>query len=189
MLPAHRSTMLTACVFVTRDTVRHPRRFVFGKFVHKPNCSWSEAFVNRGLTVYLYIWLPINLYTLLCFWILSIVLLLIKNPFGNWILSLFSGRNLLSRPQSIELAPISGYQHKTQDRIHKPSARVKTNMTNIFIFALTLADGLCCGWFVLSCVLCFFCTEKETSSIDWAQLSRFSPEDGDRIQFSIRYFE
>ena len=43
--------VLTACVFVTRDTVRHPRRFVFGKFVRKPNCSWSEAFMNRGLTV------------------------------------------------------------------------------------------------------------------------------------------
>ena len=45
------STMLTACLFVTRDTVRHLRRFVFGKFVRKPNCSWSEAFVSRGLTV------------------------------------------------------------------------------------------------------------------------------------------
>ena len=44
-------TMLTACVFVTRDAVRHPKRFVFGKFVRKPNCSRSEAFVNRGLTV------------------------------------------------------------------------------------------------------------------------------------------
>jgi len=43
--------MLTACVFVTRDTVRYLRRFVFGKFVRKPNCSWSEAFANRGLTV------------------------------------------------------------------------------------------------------------------------------------------
>jgi len=52
--PAYRSTMLTACVFVTRDMVRHPRRFVFGKFVRKPNCSWSEAFVNRGLTVILH---------------------------------------------------------------------------------------------------------------------------------------
>jgi hypothetical protein len=30
----------------------HPRRFVFRKFVRKPNCSWSEAFLNRGLTVY-----------------------------------------------------------------------------------------------------------------------------------------
>jgi hypothetical protein len=54
ILPGYRSTMLTACVIVTRDTVRHPRRFVFGKFVHKPNCSWSEAFVNRGLTVHLF---------------------------------------------------------------------------------------------------------------------------------------
>ena len=44
-------SFLTACVFVTRDTVRHPRRFVFGKFVRKPNCSRSDAFVNRGLTV------------------------------------------------------------------------------------------------------------------------------------------
>ena len=43
--------VLMVCVFVTRDTVHHPRRFVFGKFVCKPNCSWSEAFVNRGLTV------------------------------------------------------------------------------------------------------------------------------------------
>jgi len=45
--------VLTACVFVTRDTVCHPRRFVFGKFVRNANCSWSEAFVNRGLTVFL----------------------------------------------------------------------------------------------------------------------------------------
>jgi hypothetical protein len=51
IFPAYCSTMLTACVFVTRDTVRHPRRFVFGKFFRKPNCSWSEAFMNRGLTV------------------------------------------------------------------------------------------------------------------------------------------
>jgi len=29
----------SASVFVTRDTVRHPKRFVFGKFVRKPNCS------------------------------------------------------------------------------------------------------------------------------------------------------
>jgi hypothetical protein len=40
-----------ACVFVTRDTVCHPRRFVVGKFVLKLNCSWSEAFVNLYLTV------------------------------------------------------------------------------------------------------------------------------------------
>ena len=57
ILVAYRSTMLTACVFVTRDTVRHPRRFVFGKFVLKPNCSGSEAFVNRGLIVCIYIYI------------------------------------------------------------------------------------------------------------------------------------
>jgi len=56
ILPAYRSTMLMACVFVTRDTVRHLRRFVFGKFVRKPNCSWSEAFVNQGLIVYVILW-------------------------------------------------------------------------------------------------------------------------------------
>ena len=37
--------VLTACVFVTRDTVRHPRCFVFGKFVRKPNCSWTEVWL------------------------------------------------------------------------------------------------------------------------------------------------
>jgi len=37
--------VLTACVFITRDTVRHPRSFVFGKFVRKPNCSWSEVWL------------------------------------------------------------------------------------------------------------------------------------------------
>jgi len=58
ILPAYRSTMLTACVFVSRDTVRHPRRFVFGKLVRKPNYSWSEAFVNRGLNcIYIYIYI------------------------------------------------------------------------------------------------------------------------------------
>jgi hypothetical protein len=50
ILPACRQPLLPACVFVTPDTVRHPRLF-FGKFVHKPICSWWEAFVNRGSTV------------------------------------------------------------------------------------------------------------------------------------------
>ena len=62
-VPAYHSTMLTACVFVTRDTVRHPRRFVFGKFVRKPNCSWSEAFVNRGLTLRTDAWCPVVQFT------------------------------------------------------------------------------------------------------------------------------
>jgi hypothetical protein len=33
ILPACRQPLLPACVFVTRDTVRQPRRFLFGKFV------------------------------------------------------------------------------------------------------------------------------------------------------------
>jgi hypothetical protein len=32
ILPACRQPLLPACVFVTRDTVRHSRRFLFGKF-------------------------------------------------------------------------------------------------------------------------------------------------------------
>ena len=47
ILPAYRSTMLTACVFVTRDTVRHPRRFVRNLFVnrivHDPRRSGTEV--------------------------------------------------------------------------------------------------------------------------------------------------
>jgi hypothetical protein len=39
ILPACRQPLLSACVFVTRDTVRHPRHFMFGKFVHELICS------------------------------------------------------------------------------------------------------------------------------------------------------
>jgi hypothetical protein len=40
ILPAFRQPLLLACVFVTRDTVRHPRCvFFFGKFVREPICS------------------------------------------------------------------------------------------------------------------------------------------------------
>jgi hypothetical protein len=33
ILLACRQPLLPACMFVTRDTVRHPRGFLFGKFV------------------------------------------------------------------------------------------------------------------------------------------------------------
>jgi hypothetical protein len=33
ILPVCRQPLLPACVFVTRDTVRHPIRLLFGKFV------------------------------------------------------------------------------------------------------------------------------------------------------------
>jgi hypothetical protein len=39
ILPACRQPLLPACVFVIRDTVRHLRRFLFGKFVREPICS------------------------------------------------------------------------------------------------------------------------------------------------------
>jgi hypothetical protein len=51
ILPACRQLLLPTCVFITRDTVRHPRRFLFGKFVRKPICSWWKAFMNRCSTV------------------------------------------------------------------------------------------------------------------------------------------
>jgi hypothetical protein len=65
ILPACRQPLLPACVFVTQDTVRHPRGFFFGKFVRDERrsstdlfvmrgvreqiCSWWEAFVMRGV--------------------------------------------------------------------------------------------------------------------------------------------
>jgi hypothetical protein len=43
----------------------------------------------------------------------------------------------------------------------------------ILMFVLTLADGLCCDWF-LHRILCWCrCPEVWASSIEWAQLSRF----------------
>jgi hypothetical protein len=33
--------------------VRNPRRFLLGKFVREPTCSWIGAFVNRGPTVWI----------------------------------------------------------------------------------------------------------------------------------------
>jgi hypothetical protein len=39
ILPACHQLLLPACVFVTRDTIRHPRHFLFGKFVREPICS------------------------------------------------------------------------------------------------------------------------------------------------------
>jgi hypothetical protein len=40
------------------------------------------------------------------------------------------------------------------------------------MFVLTVADGLCCAWFMYH-MLCW-CPEIGTSSIEWAQLSRFN---------------
>jgi hypothetical protein len=39
ILPACRQPLLPPCVFVTRDTVRHPSSFLFGKCVREPICS------------------------------------------------------------------------------------------------------------------------------------------------------
>jgi hypothetical protein len=45
--------LLPACVFVIRDTIHHPGRFLLGKIVRVSNCSWTGVFVNRGSTVLL----------------------------------------------------------------------------------------------------------------------------------------
>jgi hypothetical protein len=44
ILPACRQPSLPACVFVTWDTVRHPRLFFFWKFF-----SWTDLFVMRSV--------------------------------------------------------------------------------------------------------------------------------------------
>jgi hypothetical protein len=57
ILPACRQPLLPACVFVTRHTVRHPRRFFFRKI-----CSWWEAFVNRFVRDERRSWTEVPLY-------------------------------------------------------------------------------------------------------------------------------
>jgi hypothetical protein len=42
-----------------------------------------------------------------------------------------------------------------------------------YIFVLALADGLSCTWLVCPIWCWYRCPEIGTSSIDWAQLSRF----------------
>jgi hypothetical protein len=41
---------------------------------------------------------------------------------------------------------------------------------------LTLADGLCCAWFIYLILCWFWCPEVGTNSIDWAQLRTFYPK-------------
>jgi hypothetical protein len=43
----------------------------------------------------------------------------------------------------------------------------------LLIFLLALADSLCCAWFIYPILYWCWCPEIGTSSIDWAQLSRF----------------
>jgi hypothetical protein len=50
------------------------------------------------------------------------------------------------------------------------------------MFVLTITDGLCCSWFIYPTLCWCCCLEIGTSSIDWAQMRRFSPEDTNRIQ-------
>jgi hypothetical protein len=45
ILPGCRQQLLPACVFVTRDTVRHPRHLFFRKM-----CSWTDLLVMRGVS-------------------------------------------------------------------------------------------------------------------------------------------
>jgi hypothetical protein len=56
------------------------------------------------------------------------------------------------------------------------------------MFVLTPTDGLCCVRFVYHVLCWLWCLEIGTGSIDWAQLSRLLPEDGDRVQSTKRCF-
>jgi hypothetical protein len=54
ILPACHQSLLPACAFVTRDTIRHLRLFL-GKFVREPICSWWAEFMNRGSAVCVFV--------------------------------------------------------------------------------------------------------------------------------------
>jgi hypothetical protein len=44
------------------------------------------------------------------------------------------------------------------------------------MFVLTLADGLCCAWFIYAILRWCWCSEIGNSSVDWAQLRKFHLE-------------
>jgi hypothetical protein len=48
------------------------------------------------------------------------------------------------------------------------------NIANGLMFVLTLAGGLCCAWFIYPILCWCWCLAVGTSSISWAQLSRFN---------------
>jgi hypothetical protein len=72
ILPACRQPLLPACVFVTRDTVRHLRLFFLGKFVREPICAWWEAFMNRFVRDKRRLWtglfVMVGVHELICSW-------------------------------------------------------------------------------------------------------------------------
>jgi hypothetical protein len=47
------------------------------------------------------------------------------------------------------------------------------------MFILTPFDSLWCVWFIYPVLCWFWCLEGGTFSVDWAQLSRLLPNDGD----------
>jgi hypothetical protein len=79
--------------------------------------------------------------------------------FRDWILSQASGKSLLIWAHSIELAPIYGHQHQ-----HRIGYRIISWLVYVSYLLLVQVSGV------------------GTSSVDWARLSRFLPEDGDRIR-------
>lgn len=42
------------------------------------------------------------------------------------------------------------------------------------MYVFTLADVLCCAWFMQPILLCCWYSAIETNYIDWAQVSRFT---------------
>jgi hypothetical protein len=56
------------------------------------------------------------------------------------------------------------------------------------MFVLIPVNGLCCVLFIFPVLCWFWCPETGTRSINWAQLSRFLPEDRDRDQSLKRCF-
>jgi hypothetical protein len=59
----------------------------------------------------------------------------------------------------------------------------RPHVCGVFLmFILALADGLCCTRFIYPILCWCWCSKIRNRSIDWSQVSRFLPEDGDRIQ-------
>jgi hypothetical protein len=64
----------------------------------------------------------------------------------------------------------------SDDTYSDSSVMLSLIRVNFFlILVLTLADGLCCAWFIYPTLCWSWCPEIGTSSIDWTQLSSFHP--------------
>jgi hypothetical protein len=111
ILPACRKPLLPACVFVTRDTIRHPRLF-FWKI-----CSWTDLFLMRGVREPRFHCICLNDFTLhsvhiLYFWVLMLCRFVHWHHFtGTWRLHPQGWRYLIK----VDAGMISGKMWDARD--------------------------------------------------------------------------